>query len=727
MVMVSEVVFQKALENLRTYSEKIGYSTAPFLTFLIEKRYGIPVSYGKILPFFNSYNLFNNVSREYLNPWMRDAYKNEGSCTRTIDHFRQPRGFACWNNRDSKKNCDNVICKYHPQKAAISVPCNFQRGVIWKRQNPKASFVWGTNYQNVVKEEVLKGSKIPLDDLLAVFYKNDNEINEKTSNKFKEEFNFSNAEMAEFFTDLSQQSAGPLIGEIKPKSVQTISPFKFTMKDFEAFTGSREDASYIKDRLKEFMAIIKPKLPADLTENLWVPHIRSRGGSYRTSMWIGTSYPYSGDPRQTIQIQFYMSKEFFFIGIWGEGPAKKARGKVYNTVKDNERKFLDLLTELPSNHSIAINFNSDIIEISKATDANLNNFIERIPMENNYFRIGLHLTPKETINMGEDIIDVSVSTVQRLLDLYNFLIGVDVQISDPIEQEHPNKVASTYTIDDFIKETGFGKEEIESWVKLLLRKKQVIFQGPPGTGKTFIALRLAKILISGTTGLTDIVQFHPDYSYEDFIQGYFPEQNKGVFQFRLKSGRFVEFCNKAANHTNEAPCVLIVDEINRANLARVFGELMYLLEHRAEKIPLAAGGQPFAIPTNVYLIGTMNTADRSIALVDHALRRRFCFVRVKPQYDILTTYLKNNNLPSDSLIDVLRQINEAIEDPNYELGISFFMNDNSHLKELLPSIWKSEIEPYLEEFFYDQPSKVQSFRWDCLIKDKLKDWVETSA
>jgi len=149
---------------------------------------------------------------------------------------------------------------------------------------------------------------------------------------------------------------------------------------------------------------------------------------------------------------------------------------------------------------------------------------------------------------------------------------------------------------------------------------------------------------------------------------------------------------------------------------------MYLLEYRDKEIPLAAGGN-FRIPENVHLIGTMNTADRSIALVDHALRRRFSFIRLQPEYKILSNYLKQNYLPAESLAVVLQQINRAINDPNYEVGISFFMKDQSQLKQWIADIWQTEIEPYLEEYFYDQKGKVESFRWNNLLKSDLKDWV----
>ena len=333
---------------------------------------------------------------------------------------------------------------------------------------------------------------------------------------------------------------------------------------------------------------------------------------------------------------------------------------------------------------------------------------------------------KLDLNQGSYLTEAPPELVQIINEVYINQNGENLPYwTSPqqfVRRETVNKsIPSSYTIENFINETGFDKEEIENWLQILRRKGQIIFQGPPGTGKTFVALRLARLLISNTFGFQDVVQFHPDYSYEDFIQGYFPESKEHNIHFELRPGRFLEFCARA-NKVEGAPCVLIIDEINRAHLARVFGELMYLLEYRDEKIPLAAGGKPFCIPQNVYLVGTMNTADRSIALVDHALRRRFSFIRLKPKYEILERYLKKQDLPAESLINVLRAINRAIDDQNYEVGISFFMKDGQKLKKLLPCIWKSEIEPYIEEFFYDQPCKVQSFSWESLIRNQLHDW-----
>lgn len=285
----------------------------------------------------------------------------------------------------------------------------------------------------------------------------------------------------------------------------------------------------------------------------------------------------------------------------------------------------------------------------------------------------------------------------------------------------PTQVKILYSIDEFSNETGFDKNTIEGWQHRLDRKKHIVFQGPPGTGKTFVAQRMAKLIISGTDGFYDLVQFHPSYAYEDFIQGIRPKVINDKLSYDIEDGRFIQFCRNAEKHP-ESPCVLIIDEINRANLSRVFGELMYLMEYRDNSIPLA-GGERFRIPQNVYIIGTMNTADRSIALVDHALRRRFSFIRLGPQYEVLKKRLSTHDYPSESLINVLNGINKTINDINYEIGISYFVKDTEQLKKNLPEIWISEIEPYLEEYFYDQPGKVEQFRWDALVKEKLKDWA----
>jgi 5-methylcytosine-specific restriction protein B len=272
-----------------------------------------------------------------------------------------------------------------------------------------------------------------------------------------------------------------------------------------------------------------------------------------------------------------------------------------------------------------------------------------------------------------------------------------------------------YPLPQLAEETGFDEAELARWVRAIERKGQAILYGPPGTGKTFIAEKLAEHLVGGGDGFWDLVQFHPAYAYEDFIQGIRPHTNAdGSLSYPLVPGRFLEFCRQAK--ARQDTCVLILDEINRANLARVFGELMYLLEYRDRKIPLAGGGT-LQIPDNMRLIGTMNTADRSIALVDHALRRRFAFLALYPKPEVLRRYheREQTGFAVEGLIGVLQRLNRKINDPHYAVGITFFLRHE--LAAQIEDIWQMEIEPYLEEYFFDRRGEVDAWRWAKIARE----------
>ena len=295
------------------------------------------------------------------------------------------------------------------------------------------------------------------------------------------------------------------------------------------------------------------------------------------------------------------------------------------------------------------------------------------------------------------------------------------QISPDILEIQPK-----YSIEDFIEDSGFGRDQIEVWEKRLRTKKHIVFQGPPGTGKTFVAEKLAQIIVSETNGFYQTVQFHPSYSYEDFMLGIRPEVTDGFLTYEVKRGIFLEFCEEASKRDDNTLCIMIIDEMNRAKLSRVFGELMYLLEYRGQSIPLAyheEGRPTFTIPPNVRIIGTMNTADRSIALVDHALRRRFSFIFLGPDYKVLRDFLVKHNLPSKQLPDILEKMNKGlIRDRHYQLGISFFMRED--LKETMRDVWEGEIEPYLDEYLYGKDIKIDPYRWVNLIKNQLSEWSD---
>ena len=266
------------------------------------------------------------------------------------------------------------------------------------------------------------------------------------------------------------------------------------------------------------------------------------------------------------------------------------------------------------------------------------------------------------------------------------------------------------------------EEDFMQTVALLKRKKNIILQGPPGVGKTFIARKIAyEVMQEAQDANIEMVQFHQSYSYEDFIQGLRPTQ-KGSFD--LKDGVFYMFCQRALAHP-ERPFFFIIDEINRGNLSKIFGELMMLIEadKREEKYALKLTyaedeDDRFYVPDNLYIIGTMNTADRSLAIVDYALRRRFAFVTLHPEYDSnFRAFLTERGLSSgmiDHICTNIVKLNNKIKEETglgegYQIGHSYFCTyrDNEEEGKWWNDVLHFELKPLLEEIWFDDSSKVQ--------------------
>jgi 5-methylcytosine-specific restriction protein B len=304
------------------------------------------------------------------------------------------------------------------------------------------------------------------------------------------------------------------------------------------------------------------------------------------------------------------------------------------------------------------------------------------------------------------IIDLA-DTAREFAELAGLDIGVVESPPPPPPALAALLVPATETLAE---ELLLPRDWLEEAIDLLRDKGQVVFYGPPGTGKTYVARALCDHL-TADGGNFDMVQFHPSYAYEDFFEGFRPRaavDGSGTIGFELAPGPLRRLA-ASAQADPDHPYLLVIDELNRANLAKVFGELYFLLEYREETISLQYSDQPFTLPKNLFVIGTMNTADRSIALVDAAMRRRFAFVPFfssePPIAGLLRRWLGRQGLPA-AAADLLEELNRRLGDAEIAVGPSYLMTRRASTPAGLDRIWRSSIMPLLEEHFYGADTDV---------------------
>lgn len=291
-----------------------------------------------------------------------------------------------------------------------------------------------------------------------------------------------------------------------------------------------------------------------------------------------------------------------------------------------------------------------------------------------------------------------------------------------VEEEPLN----TYTKENFLADVYISEKQYDTLEGLLRKKLNVILQGAPGVGKTYAAKRLAYSMM----GVKDpervqLVQFHQSYSYEDFVEGFRPSSTG--MNFEIKKGAFYNFCKKASDD-KENEYFFIIDEINRGNLSKIFGELFMLIEadKRGNDIQLLYSSDKFSVPKNVYIIGMMNTADRSLAMIDYALRRRFAFFEMKPAFESegfrkYQYVLENDKF--NKLIDCVISLNQKIADDDslgegFCIGHSYFCDIEEIKENTLTDIVEFEIIPLLKEYWFDEPSKVKE--WSDRLRSAVK-------
>lgn len=295
-------------------------------------------------------------------------------------------------------------------------------------------------------------------------------------------------------------------------------------------------------------------------------------------------------------------------------------------------------------------------------------------------------------------------------------------ILDMIREENPapsKKEKKPYTKEAFLKDVYITEAKYDRLVSVLKKKKNIILQGAPGVGKTFAAKRLAySIMGEVDEDRIEFVQFHQNYSYEDFVMGYKPV-GEG---FELKYGIFYRFCQKAANHPDQ-DYFFIIDEINRGNMSKIFGGLLMLIEadYREKKATLAYNGLCFSVPKSVHIIGMMNTSDRSLAMIDYALRRRFSFFDMEPGFDSegFINYQKGfANETFNTLIERIKDLNrEIIQDKSlgkgFCIGHSYFCNTTACTDAWMKDVVDYDILPMLSEYWFDDTAKLQ--HWENIL------------
>lgn len=498
-----------------------------------------------------------------------------------------------------------------------------------------------------------------------------------------------------------------MLNQVKPKHGIPISPTSSKDK----FTSILEGTQDYKTRVMRYVDFRNEVLPNNNCEYAW---------------FVGA-----------VQGNNDLADEFIKNGYWENGYDDKYTNAV-NSVKNGDR--IAIKAAYTQKHNIPFNSNNEVVSIMsiKATGIVTKNHNNGKRLDVEWVKlitpkIWYFFTGRNTIWKVEEkpddwkykaLIDFTFNDVPQEINKFLNDPFWQGRYIDTLDDDSVREII-TYTKKDFLSEVYMSENDYDTLENLLYRKKNIILQGAPGVGKTFAAKRLAYSII-GTEEFSQVefIQFHQSYSYEDFIMGFRPVDNG----FELMNGVFWEFCDTASKNQDKL-YFFIIDEINRGNLSKIFGELFMLIEHDKRgiknSVKLLYSGEPFYIPSNVHIIGMMNTADRSLAMIDYALRRRFAFFEMNPAFesDGFKAYqTRISNEKYNKLIKQIQLLNAQIEQDEtlgtgFRIGHSYFITDDSINDAWLKAVINYEILPLLQEYWFDEPTKVRDWT------DRLKEVI----
>lgn len=483
----------------------------------------------------------------------------------------------------------------------------------------------------------------------------------------------------------------------------------------------------MEDVAKEPIIKLDPALETSISARTTISRInknlfgRVEEGLYNEWYW-GAFYRRERSRLTDAQLFVLLQANGVRVGLsFGKGAAD-----VLETFRRNVRQNLDYIRSYVAENDLHSTYRFESIESGAAISTPLESGLEEgIPvwLEGVELNVVKHYDPETAILGGDGFVDEVNRVFSELYPIYLFAVSErPVQaVERYLARISPGPTPRRYTDDDFLEDTYLEVRFLEELKRVVEDKGQIIFVGPPGTGKTYVAQKFAKLLAEGDEARVELIQFHPSYEYEEFMEGIRPESKETgegtqVVSYPVRAGAFKRFCEKARG--SEDKWVMIIDEINRGNIAKIFGQLLYLLEYRDSKVVLPYSTQSFSIPSNVFILGTMNTADRSIALVDFALRRRFHFVHMSADRAVLERYLERNPGATGKALAYFDRANEAIDDPHYQIGFSYFMRPGLNESDI-ELIWRYSVFPYLQEYHFDDPDRLDQLTWEA-VRDRVE-------